>query len=263
MKKLFFASATFVLSTFLMTSCSKEDLIEPIKIRDHQSHIQEQELFYATSNCISYPDTILYMGDSSHTAINNQIGLMGTYQAYPADVLSIDTATGQIDMSASKSGMRVEVWFTSYDSSVICSTKVMISGITYLNGIYSLSDSLRHQAKAVYQEDSTRTMPSGTFAADKGLPISSSLGHIHLDSVYQAQLLGSDHYEVFTISYALDDPSNLYPQQAELHIYYFENTTDIPELLLEEAGYERAENENIKKKESQKPRNRKVIIITR
>ncbi len=63
----------------------------------------------------------------------------GTYFAWPAGLL-IDSVTGSINISKSETGARYLVGFVKTGSSDTCTKELVLSGITYVDSVYVLSN---------------------------------------------------------------------------------------------------------------------------
>jgi hypothetical protein len=101
-----------------------------------------QKKFSCQSGLI-YGDSVLQVdenkGNKDQIILPVGNGSPGKYLSWPKG-LSIDSITGAINVSRSDQGARYVVGFVPIDGKDTCLQYVIISGVSYLDGIYSLSE---------------------------------------------------------------------------------------------------------------------------
>jgi hypothetical protein len=88
-----------------------------------------------------YGDTIIYpkwKGPKNDYIIKpKDTSAIGTYFALPQGMI-INAATGEINVSQSETGIRYKIGFVKTGSTDTCFSTLVLGGITYIDGVYSL-----------------------------------------------------------------------------------------------------------------------------
>ncbi|AQG78633.1 hypothetical protein [Spirosoma montaniterrae] len=86
-----------------------------------------------------YADTVFYYREQTTPYLElPTTAQSGTYGTYPQG-LSINAATGAINVNASESGLKYRVWFVKTGTADTCTRYVTISGVNYTSKVYQLS----------------------------------------------------------------------------------------------------------------------------
>lgn len=95
-------------------------------------------------NAPDYGDSIIYGKwrgpHNDYTVKPKKIKDDGRFFAWPQGLV-LDPATGEINVTQSEAGVRYKVGFVKSGTTDTCFTTVILAGITYLDGIYSLDGS--------------------------------------------------------------------------------------------------------------------------
>lgn len=176
---------------------------------------------------LSYGDTLFYVGglDDLIAPVNS---FTGKFRTYPLG-LALDSLTGVIDLSKSETGLRYAVLFFPADNSKTDTTYLTVSGITYHDRIYRLSQNERY-AYPVYNARTVNPLPSGDYAKKEEVVIDAATGRIDLGAtktkLFQSSTK-SDYREV-EIRYECNDLSNRSTQKMKAVIYYYDRLDSIP-----------------------------------
>jgi hypothetical protein len=259
MKKLFFLIGVVL----VLVSCKKDVLNEATDTAN--SVIQN---FDEASNArrLSYADTIFYKPSSGSNFFirpTSRPRIAGYYQSIPAGLM-LDSATGRINVTRSQSGIRYKVCYFSLSTRMkVDSTKLIISGIDYTDGIYTLSVG-QDTAFPIYNADPSAGLPcfddddddeeddgcdfDETDLDDDGddevggvnaqkLLVSKSNGTIDLAASISAGLLGANPVNGSTgdylFYYRLNDFTQRALQSITVRVYYYNTVADIPQGLLD------------------------------
>ncbi|WP_127129682.1 hypothetical protein [Pseudoflavitalea rhizosphaerae] len=191
----------------------------------------------------------------------------GTYFAMPQGLV-IDSATGSINISKSETGARYLVGFVKEGSSDTCTKELVLSGITYVDSVYVLSEN-DTLAIPYYNADPSATSvcdnssdhpapgnndcefddgddddngngqadepPPGQKANDQHVRVRTTNGVINLRQSLEEGAFGQnpqngDSKDV-TIYYRLSDCSNKALQKITVRLFYYEKASDIPQTL--------------------------------
>lgn len=190
----------------------------------------------------------------------------GRYIATPEGLI-IDENTGEINVTKSESGLAYKVGFIATGSSDTCFTKIITSGINYLNGIYVLSDN-DTLAVPVYRGTLNGTPvcgdgglfgncefdddddddngngsfdepPSGLTLNSKNIRIDTKTGVIRLNRSILEGAFGSLTPENgttinATLYYRLADCSNKALRRIDLSFTYYSRLSDVPKALIDD-----------------------------
>lgn len=192
----------------------------------------------------------------------------GFYNAYPGG-LNIDPQTGEIDINDSNAGARYTVEFTPCGANCVVRTQVVISGIGFEGGVFSLSSPGDLNIRPFYfgstspeeefpsQEVPSRRTPSGEFGLNPepnqkptadlvGLALDRKSASIDLRETIKSGALGfrrnpdgtCDEFPVngaskdFTIYYRLaKGPGQDVLHKTKVRVHFFDTEADMPEDL--------------------------------
>lgn len=186
-----------------------------------------------SNNKLSYGDSIFYLKNASYV-ISPVNAKAGSYIAFPTN-LDINAATGAVTVSLkgndgqSQTGLRYKIKFTSATNEVD-STYITISGITYIDRFYNLSqnDSL---INPIYNADVSKEMPTGNFTGDNKLALNNTNGQINIKETirrgfFDNQLHAS--WKQTNIKYNTNDNSNSTDNSIDVILYYYNTINDVP-----------------------------------
>jgi hypothetical protein len=213
-----------VLSSLLWLSCSKDGSTD------------------GGSYNLSYGDSILYHRASSNDYIVSPTQHRnGTYAGFPEGI-EIDDKTGAINVSKSEMGLRYRITHTA-DDGTVTTTKVVLSGITFLDKFYRLSanDSI---AFPIYNATASAPVPTagsvfdeGGGASISGCDVKTINGQINLAQSIRNGLFGSnptnDDRKDIDIVYRLNDGSNKVVNKLRVRLYYYTSMATVAPDLLE------------------------------
>ena len=188
---------------------------------------------------ISYGDSVFYLNPQGNDYIIKPVKAQsGQYSGFPEGI-DIDTKTGEINVSASETGLRYRITFIPDGSTDSISTDIVISGINYLDGFYKLTtaDSV---LKPLYNASFNKPIPgvnNGTIFDDgagcnsAGCNVNTVLGSINLaqtvrNGVFGATPSNNDRHE-FELNYRINDNSSKSLNTLKVKLYYFETINDV------------------------------------
>jgi hypothetical protein len=189
----------------------------------------------AVGNKFGYGDSVFYIKNTSYTVLPVN-GKPGTYTAFP-DNLKIDNNTGAITITLkgndgqSQTGLRYKIKYTN-NSNETDSTYVTISGITYVDRFYNLSqnDSI---IRPVYNADVVSELPPGNYnvASDNKLALDASNGQINIRETIRRGFFDNQintSWKQTTIKYAANDKSNGVNNSIDVILYYYNSVNEVP-----------------------------------
>ena len=186
---------------------------------------------------LSYGESIFYLNNSDYTVA--PVGSRaGTYTAFPNNLV-IDKTTGQVTVrlkgtdGESQTGMWYRITFKANTGNEVDTTYILLSGITYLDKFYHLS---QHDSilSPIYNGDEANTTPAGNYdiAHDDKLAINPANGKINLKECMRRGFFGSGstnrQWKIATIKYAANDKSNGAANQIDIVLYYYRTLSDVP-----------------------------------
>lgn len=191
---------------------------------------------------LSYGDSILYLRPSSGDYIvYPQSTRPGRYDGFPEGI-EIDDRTGAINLSKSETGLRYRITHTATDGTVT-TTKVVLSGITYFDQFYRLSqqDTI---AQPIYNASAGASLPvSGSVFDDggnanaSGCSVKTINGQINLAQTVRNGLFGTvpanDARRDIEILYKLNDGSGKSTNKLKVRLYYYTSMATVAPDLLE------------------------------
>jgi len=276
--KFFLIFALILISFISVVSCSKEDFAEPADAVSEEANTAENSARRPRS---FYGDTIFHqrglMGNYFIT-VKRRPAAPGYFKAIPLG-LSLDSTTGRININKSESGLRYKVYYLSPSGARIDSSNIVISGIDYKDGIYTLGDGL-DTAYPIYNANPNAGLPCDDDDDDDddknaddddcifdetdlnnngsddiagvnplGFLVNKSTGVLDLAGSLSAGALGASpvnganaEYEFY---YRLNDFSNLSLQKIKVKLYYYEDTVDIPQSLLDTLALRQTQDQSV------------------
>lgn len=239
----FLAIALFV-SVF--TGCQKDQISPTLKSTDLSAAQNSSGSSNGVTNSLvlSYGDTVFYL-HSSGTNIIMPVNLLGKgeYIGFPKGI-ELDSLSGAINIAESETGLRYKIMFIPSGTRDTISTKIVLSGINFYDGIYNLSngDSI---ANTIYNA-SGLPFEAGQFGIGKGCVfddgngcnkqgcnVSLENGRINLAKSLRdgAVLRKNDSQKEFLYYYRMDDHSDKALNKLKVKIYYYNTVADIPQYL--------------------------------
>ena len=190
---------------------------------------------------LSYGDSVIYMRASAgdyivYPATHKE----GEYSAFPEGI-EIDSETGAINVSKSETGLRYLITHRATDGTVT-TTKVVLSGITYFDKFYRLSqDSI---AFPIYNASAGASLPvagsvfdDGGGANSSGCDVKTVNGQINLAQTVRNGLFGAipanDDRKDIEIVYRLNDGSGKSVNKLKVRLYYYTSMATVAPDLLE------------------------------
>jgi hypothetical protein len=220
-----FCITIVVTSLFLLTQCNKKDCGCVPPPNPGVSNLK-----------LGYGDSVFYLKNTDYT-IAPLNGKTGTYTAFP-DNLIIDRTTGAITVKLkgvdgeSQTGMKYRITYKSNITNEVDSTFILLSGITYVDKFYYLSqnDSIIYP---IYNGDPAKAIPSGNYDLDNDnkLAINPSNGQINIKESMRRGFLGSQFntsWKIASIEYAVNDNSKSVTNEIDIVIYYYHTLSDVP-----------------------------------
>lgn len=191
---------------------------------------------------LSYGDSIIYLKPSSGDyIISPTTHRVGVYEGFPEGI-EIDENTGAINVTKSETGLRYRITHTATNGT-ITTTPVVLSGITFFDKFYNLSqnDSI---AFPVYNALASRSLPvvgsvfdDGGVANASGCDIRTVNGQINLAQTVRNGLFGNspsnDARRDIEIIYRLNDGSQKTINKLKVRLYYYTSMATVAPDLLE------------------------------
>ena len=205
----------------LLTQCSKKDCkcVPPPAVQK-----------------LVYDDSVFYLKNADYiiTPLN---GKTGTYTSYPGN-LRMDRTTGSITITTkgndgeSQTGLWYKINYKSLDGKEVDSTMILLSGLTYVDKFYRLSqnDSIIYP---IYNGNISNPIPSGNYNLEQNsdLAINPANGQINIKECIRRGFFGNQlhkGWEVAKIKYAINDNSQGAINEIDVIIYYYHSMTNVP-----------------------------------
>jgi hypothetical protein len=181
-----------------------------------------------------YGDTILSVTGTSYQVFSplSRLGT-GTYVSWPKG-LYVNPQTGVIDAYRSDKGARYNIGFIKEGSADTVFSQVILSGITYPDGIYLMgsADTLIHPIAV--SAGNTNSFETRSEDREAHLVIDPSSGSINLSQSVLAGLFGDQPQDgdskKVTISYKLADAAEV--QQTTIELHYYTDLSHVPAALV-------------------------------
>ena len=189
----------------------------------------------SNSPLFKYSDSVFYLKNSSYTVAPTSTKT-GTYTVYPNNLV-IDKNTGAITVTLkgkdgeSQTGLRYKINFKATTGETD-STYIIISGITYLDKFYYLSQNDTVIAP-VYNCDVAANTPSGNYdlAHDNKFPINPANGQININQLLKRGFFDNQQnasWKEVTIQYKANDNSSNASNSLDIILYYYNTINDVP-----------------------------------
>lgn len=248
-------AAVVVIITLIVAACRKDSLI----YNNNKGVINALHHDNAISSCdmFAYPDTIFYPNDLPNDYIVKPVNtLSGLFGCYP-DGLKIDKLTGNIDISESETGLKYMVWFKATGSNDTCKKFITVSGINYIDSIYTLKNAspvATPSYNATHNDilnctdcefddgpddddnDGVADEPlPGQEVIPQGIAMDKKTGAINLKQSLLNGALGPNPkpgtFKDFILNYRLADGSSKALNKLIFRMYYFKTQSQIPPAL--------------------------------
>lgn len=217
---------------------------------------------------LSYGDTLFSLSNLPTNSVLPPVSkpnVAGYFKSIPKG-LTIDTVTGNINISQSETGIRYKIYYLSNNGMPIDSVKLVISGIDYKDGIYELAATpiAYDTVFPIYNARPDLALPCGGDDDDDDssncifdetdldndgnddipgviqskLLVDIKKGTIDAEASFRAGVFGSSTpgngiSQDFTFYYRLKDASNMTLNKITVRLYHFNKVSDIPQKLLD------------------------------
>jgi hypothetical protein len=199
----------------------------------------------------SYGDSILFVQGTGRSAylfrpVNNLQN--GVFVSWPKG-LTIDPATGEIDVLRSEPGARYNVGFVNSTTGDTAYRQVILAGITYPDGIYDLSSPHTSLQPYFNADASAPGAASSVFdeqgmASSQNLAVNPQTGAIDLKASVEQGLFGSQprngESREISVYYRLNDQSHMNLLKTTITVYYYNTYSDVPRALIEACRFSRS-----------------------
>jgi hypothetical protein len=206
------------------------------------------------SNILTYGDSIFYLKSTGTNIVAPlPMNRAGKFFGFPKGI-ELDETTGNIDLTQSEMGLRYRIMFVPNGTNDTISTKIVLAGINFYDGIYRLSqgDSIAmpiYNAKGVaftpgqFGTGLNNSFDEGNGCNSQGCAVSVVNGRINLAKSLRDGAIASTHdsQKEFTYYYKMDDASGRSLNKLKVKLYYYQRRADIPQylwdiLLIDHAG---------------------------
>jgi hypothetical protein len=236
MKKTINSFTYLVVLMLVISACSKSTAIEDASGNPSPNPIP--------SNVLSYVDSIFYLKSTGTNIISPlPINRAGKFIGFPKGI-ELDELTGKIDLTQSEMGLRYKIMFVPDGTNDTISTKIVLAGINFYDGIYRLSqgDSIAmpiYNAKGVvftpgqFGTGLNNSFDEGNGCNSQGCAVSVINGRINLAKSMRDGAISSsnDSQKEFTYYYKMDDASSRALNKLKVKLYYYANQASIPQYL--------------------------------
>jgi hypothetical protein len=197
-----------------------------------------------TNNVLSYGDSIFYLRNNANNIYTPlPMNRAGKYFGFPKGI-ELDSTNGKIDLDESEMGLRYRIMFVPNGTRDTISTKIVLAGINFYDGIYKLStgDSIAnpiYNAKGVtytpgaFGTGLNNSFDVGNGCNSQGCAVSLVNGQINLAKSLRDGAISStnDSQKEFTYFYKMDDASGKSLNKLKIILYYYRTRADIPQYL--------------------------------
>jgi hypothetical protein len=200
---------------------------------------------------IIYPKPVGFQQSYIVSPINNPGA--GKYFSWP-DGLSLNASTGAINVTQSETGLRYSIGFVKSGTTDTCLKTIILAGAAYTDGVYVLANG-QTTASPYYNADpslisvcSGSATPGGPGcrwditgqAQMRRITVNNQTGVIDLqktlnDGAFGLLLLNGASVQA-TLSYQLNDASNMATQTMPLKLMYYNRKSDVPQSLLDQVS---------------------------
>lgn len=256
-----------IVACLTIYSCQKELTEKPLKEVPGIANPSS-----SNSSRLSYGDSVFYLKNQPGNYLILPVSIpagQGYFSANPWGLV-IDSTTGRINVTQSETGLRYKVYFFNTAGQVQDSTKIVISGIDYIDSIYRIqATNVYDTAFPLYNAKTNPPLPCSdddddddgdgddddgcifdeTDLDDDGnddipgviqekLLVDTKKGTIDVEASYHAGVFGSNPVngatKDFTFYYRINDASNRALNKITVRLYHFNTVNDIPQWLLDE-----------------------------
>lgn len=223
---------------------------------------------------LSYGDSLFYL--RNNTTVYNILpvsrpAVAGKFKSFPVGLL-LDSITGNINVSASETGVRYKIYYLNNNNIPVDSVKLVVSGVDYRDSIFQISSTpiLYDTSFPIYNATPGLALPCDeddddndggcifdeTDLDDDGdddidgvnqekLLVDEKRGFIDVEASFRAGIFGSQTpanglSKDFTFYYRLTDPSNRALNKITVRVYHYRTRADIPQALLDTLNERRA-----------------------
>jgi hypothetical protein len=222
---------------------------------------------------LSYGDSVFFLraqpGDYTMLPVSKKTPA-SYFKAIPLG-LSLDSATGRVNISRSETGIRYKIYQITTSGEVLDSVKIVVSGIDYQDAIYDIAATPNRYDTAfpIYNARPELTLPCGNVDLDDDndlddddngcvfdetdldddgnddiagviqdkLLVDIKKGTIDVEASFNAGIFGSSDpanglSRDFTFYYRLQDASNRSLNKITVRVMHFRKRSDIPQDLL-------------------------------
>jgi hypothetical protein len=245
MKKILNSFYYIVVLMLVISACSKSTAIDDTGTNPSPNP--------NPSNVLSYGDSIFYLRSTGNIISPLPMNRVGKFIGFPKGI-ELDELTGKIDLTQSEMGLRYKIMFVPDGSTDTISTKIVLAGINFYDGIYRLSqgDSIAmpiYNAKGIpfspgqFGTGLNNSFDEGNGCNSQGCAVSLTNGKINLAKSLRDGAISSSHdsQKEFTYYYKMDDASGRSLNKLKVKLYYYANQASIPQylwdiLLIDHAG---------------------------
>ena len=233
-----------VVSVVLLSGCSKSITHTGSDLSTGTSY-QPSSIFTSDASLSPfYGDSILYVQGAGRSAyLFKPVNTLqnGVFVSWPKG-LTIDPATGEIDVLRSEPGARYNVGFINAATGDTAYRQVTLAGITYPDGIYDLSTS-NISLQPYFNADASAPGAANSVFDEEGiaggekLVVNTQTGAIDLKASVEQGLFGSqprngDSREI-PVYYRLNDKSHMSLLKTNITVYYYDRYSDVPKAMIE------------------------------
>jgi hypothetical protein len=232
-------SGLLLSSCAMIYGCSKSTIHSDPGLPSGARHAAKAYFTTDTTQFPFYGDTILYLKSSGSAGYLfspvNHLGA-GIFVSWPAG-LSVNRQTGVIDASKSEPGSRYNIGFVSSPTGDTAYSQVIISGVTYPDGIYYM-DAPEAVIQPFYNAAAPATgiSPADLRTTDQQLLVNTGNGAIDLKTSVRQGLFGGHPQNGDTrqiaVYYRLNDRSGMNLQKTSLTLHYYNTLADVPASLI-------------------------------
>jgi hypothetical protein len=231
----------FILMIIVATACQKQQEVGVTPVRGDTILPPPPP---GGGSSLSYGDSILYLSNTGSNIISPKpLNKKGVFIGFPKGI-ELDSANGNINLLESEMGLRYKIMFVPEGTKDTISTKVVLSGINFYDGIYNLSkgDTV---AKPIYNANGLAYNPGlfgtgtnnvfddGNGCNKEGCAVSFLNGSINLAQSLRNGAIASTHdaQKEFLYNYRMDDKSGKSVNKLKVKLYYYKSRADIPQYL--------------------------------
>ena len=240
-------------------ACAKENLADNAPLT---SSSVSNAVMLSPCDSFAYADSIFYPEELPNDFIvKPKFKLTGTFGAYP-DGLEINPNNGNIDITESETGLKYLVWYVPFGRQDTCKKFITVSGINYVDSIYTLTSTDPGIVKPVYNaillkptdcngncefDDGPDDDDGDGFADEpiagqevipQGIDMNKSNGNFNLKRSLKNGALGinpqNGSVKTFRLNYRIADKSSKTLNKIGFRLYYYKTKADIPAKLLQQ-----------------------------